>query len=90
MDFNVRFDEFARHQRRPQAEQFLGALDAVEAAEVRRPGQSQPGKQAPEPVGHARWSLTLLADKAVELGYCEHLSPSYAGVLLKKTNSART
>lgn len=45
---------------------------------------------APEPEGHARWSLTLLADKAVELGYCEHLSPSYAGVLLKKTNSART
>ena len=45
---------------------------------------------APEPAGHARWSLTLRADKAVELGYCAHLSPSYAGVLLKKTNSART
>ena len=45
---------------------------------------------APEPEGHARWSLSLLADKAVELGYCEHLSPSYAGVLLKKMNSVRT
>ena len=45
---------------------------------------------APEPEGHACWSLSLLAGKAVELGYCEHLSPSYAGVLLKKTNSART
>ncbi len=40
--------------------------------------------EAPE--GHARWSLRLLADKAVELGYCEHLSHNYAGKLLKKTN----
>ena len=41
------------------------------------------------PAGQARWSLTLLAAKAVELNYCDHLSPSYAGVLLKKTNSNR-
>lgn len=38
------------------------------------------------PQGHARWSLRLLADKAVELGYCEHLSHDYAGELLKKTS----
>src|SRR5690349_24763193 len=30
------------------------------------------------PKGHARWSLRLLADKAVELGYCEHLSHNQA------------
>ncbi|MDQ3845453.1 MAG: helix-turn-helix domain-containing protein [Bacteroidota bacterium] len=41
------------------------------------------------PEGYARWSLRLLADKAVELGYCEHLSHNYAGELLKKTNSSR-
>jgi putative transposase len=40
--------------------------------------------QAPE--GHARWNLRLLADKAVELGYCEHLSHNYVGEILKKTN----
>ena len=38
------------------------------------------------PVGHARWSLRLLADKCVELGYCDHLSHEWAGVILKKTN----
>jgi putative transposase len=36
------------------------------------------------PEGHARWSLRLLADKAVELGYCEHLSHNHAGEILKK------
>ncbi|HEU0143881.1 MAG TPA: helix-turn-helix domain-containing protein [Nitrososphaera sp.] len=36
------------------------------------------------PVGHARWSLRLLADKAVELGYVEHLSHNHAGEILKK------
>lgn len=41
---------------------------------------------SPAPEGRARWSLQLLADKAVELGYCEHLSRDYAGKILKKTN----
>lgn len=36
------------------------------------------------PKGHARWSLRLLADRAVELGYCEHLSHNHAGKILKK------
>lgn len=36
------------------------------------------------PAGHAKWSLRLLADKAVELGYCEHLSHNHAGKILKK------
>lgn len=38
------------------------------------------------PEGHARWSLRLLADKAVESGLCEHLSHSLVGDVLKKTN----
>lgn len=38
------------------------------------------------PEGHCRWSLRLLADKAVELGYCKHLSHDYAGKILKKTS----
>ena len=44
--------------------------------------------EAPE--GRSRWSLRLLADKAVELGYCAHLSHNQAGVILKKMNSNRT
>jgi transposase len=42
------------------------------------------------PKGYARWSLRLLADKAVELGYCEHLSHNHAGKILKKISSSRT
>ena len=38
--------------------------------------------QAPD--GCSQWSLRLLANKAVELGYCEHLSHNQAGVILKK------
>ena len=36
------------------------------------------------PEGHAEWSLRLLADKVVELGYCKHISHNYVGVILKK------
>ena len=42
------------------------------------------------PEGRARWSLRLLADKVVELGYSEHLSHTQARKILKKTNSSRT
>jgi len=38
------------------------------------------------PVGHRSWTLRLLADKAVELNYCEHLSHTQAGKILKKTS----
>ncbi len=38
------------------------------------------------PEGYARWSLRLLADKVVELGYCEHLSHTEVADILKKTN----
>lgn len=42
--------------------------------------------QAPE--GHAQWDLRLLADKVVELGYCEHISHTHVGTILKKTHSS--
>lgn len=41
------------------------------------------------PVGRATWSLQLLADKAVELNFCESISPSKVREILKKTNSNR-
>ncbi len=41
------------------------------------------------PVGHARWSLRLLADKSIELGFCEAISHSTVGEVLKKTDFNR-
>lgn len=40
------------------------------------------------PLGRARWTLRLLADKAVELGYCHSLSHTKARSILKKTVSS--
>lgn len=36
------------------------------------------------PTGHERWTLRLLADKAVELHYCEHISHTQVGQILQK------
>jgi transposase len=38
------------------------------------------------PEGHGRWSWRLLADKVVELGYCEEISSTHIGNILKKTS----
>jgi transposase len=38
------------------------------------------------PVGHASWTLRLLADKVVELGILESVSHVAVGEVLKKTN----
>lgn len=42
------------------------------------------------PEGHARWSLRLLADKAVELDFVSAISHNEVGEILKKMNSSRT
>jgi transposase len=42
------------------------------------------------PPGHARWTLRLLADKAVELGFVDHISHNAVKEILKKTVCART
>jgi transposase len=41
------------------------------------------------PEGRGRWTLRPLADKAVELSYCESLSHTQARAILKKTRSSR-
>ena len=38
------------------------------------------------PEGRSRWTLQLLADRMVALGYTEHLSDTWVLKLLKKTN----
>jgi transposase len=42
------------------------------------------------PAGHARWTLRLLADKAVEFGLVDSISYKTCGEILKKTNFDRT
>jgi putative transposase len=59
-------------------------IDGKQRAKVTALACSKP------PTGRARWTLRLLADKVVELGYCESLSHTTARKILKKTNSNRT
>lgn len=44
----------------------------------------------PAPVGHSRWTLRLLADKAVELALVETISHETVGQVLKKTSCSPT
>jgi transposase len=57
-------------------------LDGQQRAKVTALACSAP------PPGYSRWNLRLLADKAVELDYCEALSHTSVGQILKKTNSS--
>lgn len=59
-------------------------IDGKQRAKITALACSQP------PSGRARWTLRLLADKVVELGYCQSLSHTQARRILKKTNSSRT
>ena len=45
---------------------------------------------SPAPEGHSRWTLRLLADKAVELQVVESISHETVGQVLKKTNYSPT
>ena len=40
------------------------------------------------PEGHARWSLRLLAEKVVDAGFCDTISHTSVGTVLKKTLSS--
>jgi transposase len=73
--------------------------EGVRAALEERPRSGQPRKLNLEqeaqltvlacsdaPVGHARWTIRLLADKVVELGIVEHIAPETVRQFLKKTN----
>ena len=44
----------------------------------------------PAPVGHSRWTLRLLADKAVELCLVDTISHETVNQVLKKTNCSPT
>lgn len=42
------------------------------------------------PNGHARWTLRLLADRSIKLGFVETISHNAVKQILKKTGSLRT
>lgn len=77
--------------------------EGLEAALSERPRSGKPPEISGEararitalacsaaPVGHARWTLRLLADKSVEFGFLETISHQMVKQILKKTNSDRT
>jgi putative transposase len=55
-------------------------IDGKQRAKITALACSEP------PDGHSQWTLRLLADKVVELGYCKKLSHTQVGKILKKTN----
>ena len=59
-------------------------IDGVQRAKITALACSEP------PEGYERWSLRLLADKAVELELVEAISYGEVRLILKKTNSSRT
>ncbi len=82
----------ARLRKRFVAEKLERALN-----ERPRPGQKRKldGRQeahlvavacSDPPEGHTHWTLQLLADKVVELGFSEGISPETIRQILKKTN----
>ena len=55
-------------------------IDGNQRAKITALACSQP------PEGYAQWNLRLLADKVVELEYCEHISHTEVAHILKKMN----
>lgn len=54
-------------------------IDGEQRAKITALACSEP------PAGHGRWTLRLLADKVVALGYCAEISHTQVRKILKKT-----
>ena len=55
-------------------------IDGTQRAKITALACSEP------PQGRAKWGLRLIAEKIVELGYCEEISHMQVGRILKKTS----
>lgn len=55
-------------------------IDALQKAKITALACSE----APE--GYQKWTLRLLADKVIELKYCDQISHTQVGIILKKMN----
>lgn len=73
--------DFLQDKPRPGRPNFF---DGIDCAKITSLACSE------RPEGRAKWSLRLLADKAVELDLVEQISYSKVRQILKKTNSNRT
>ena len=73
-------DAALSHYRGPRRE-YHCKLDGSQEAHLIALVRSEP------PPGRVRWSLRLLADRMVELGYVDALSHTTVGEVLKKTHS---
>jgi transposase len=73
--------------------------EGLESALVEKPRSGKPPRISGEtragitalacseaPTGHVRWTLRLLADKAVELGFIDSVSHNHVRSILKKTS----
>lgn len=69
--------------RRAPTREYRRKLDGTQEAQLIALACSAP------PVGQARWSLRLLADKLVELEVVEAIAPQTVATTLKKTRSSR-
>ena len=74
--------EAALHRRRPTGRQYRKLDGAQEALLVAL-------ACSPPPEGRQRWTLTLLADRLVELQVVDSISPECVRTTLKKTTSSR-
>jgi len=74
--------ETALSRQRPTGRQYR-TLDGAQEAQLIAVACSPP------PEGSARWTLTLLADKLVELDIVDTISPECVRTTLKKTSSNR-
>ena len=54
-------------------------IDGLQRAQITALACSEP------PAGYGQWSLRLLADQAIELGYVEQISHTQVSTILKKT-----
>lgn len=70
------------HRRRPTGRQYR-KLDGAQEARLASLACSPP------PEGQARWTMTLLADRLVELDVVESIDPATVWRTLKKTRSSR-
>jgi transposase len=81
-------------KRRDESEGLDAAL--TDKARPGRPSQIDGTQRAnitalactPAPTGHTRWTLRLLADKAIQLGFVERISHNAVKEILKKTDSS--
>jgi transposase len=70
------------HRKRPTGPQYR-KLDGKQEAQL----AAIAGSSAPE--GHSRWTMTLLADRLVELKVVKSIDPATVWLTLKKTRSSR-